>query len=117
MTLSPEDIKQFCDDYVASFVCWDLILFFHNNPGARDDVKGLASRLGRKEEDIDAAVKHLALKQVLCEAGEGVFEYAPASEVAERIGRFAVSLESTDLRLLALLHVLDKGARGRWNKG
>lgn len=116
MSLSPEEIKKFVDDYVDSFVCWDLILFYHGNPGTRDAVKGLASRLGRKERDIERGVKSLCEKQILREADADTFEYAPSPEVAEKISRFATILESADLRLLALLHVLDKEGRGRWKR-
>ena len=116
MPLSPEEIKKFVDNYVDSFVCWDLILFYHGNPGARDDVKGLASRLGRKEKDIERGVKSLCEKKILREADADTFEYAPLPEIAEQIGQFTTILESTDLRLLALLHVLDKEGRGRWKK-
>lgn len=117
MPFSAEEIKKFVDDYVDSFVCWDLVLFYHGNPGARDDVRGLASRLGRKESDIEVEVKRLCDKKILREADADIFEYAPSPEIAERIGKFAAALESTDMRLLALLHVLDKGTRGRWKKG
>ncbi len=110
--LSPE-MESFVEKYVDSFLAWDLIVFFHQNPQAIDSSYNLSLRLGRKERDVKEALKKLVEKGVLKEKGEEnpLYIYSPLDEVREKVDQFVQSLSSRTFRLQVLSLVLKKGRR------
>ena len=47
------------DRLLSSDVKADLLALFHNNPGLTDSIDGLARRIGRAANEIEADVKEL----------------------------------------------------------
>jgi hypothetical protein len=45
-------VTQFVECHVRSLLAWDILVFFHRNPDAVLDCAGLASRLGRRAEEV-----------------------------------------------------------------
>lgn len=107
------ELKEFVEGYVDSFVAWDLILFFYNNPEVTGDVVTLATRLGREEEAVEVAAKTLTAKGILREEAKGIFTYRLSERTAEQIKKFVSALETTDGRLSVLLCVLEKISKRR----
>jgi predicted transcriptional regulator len=54
-----EGETEMIDRLLSSDVKADLLALFHNNPGLTDRIDGLARRIGRAANDIEADVKEL----------------------------------------------------------
>jgi hypothetical protein len=108
-----EEVKEFVEGYVDSFVEWDLIVFFYSNPQIKADIPTLAARLGREEKTVRPAVKSLTAKGILREGAKGTFEYHPSGSTAIQIEKFVSALETTEGRLSVLLCVLEKISKRR----
>lgn len=106
-------LEQFIEEYLDSFVSWDLILFFHHNPGVVDGAFGLAARLGRSVENVEEALEKLEAKGVVKKKGEDsvVYFYTPDESFEEKVKLFDQALENRFLRLKILSFLLKKGVR------
>ena len=101
------ELKSFINQYVTSFLAWDLLVFFHKNPGVADVADQLAIKLGRLTDDIERAAGELAEKAVLKQE-HGIFMYEPDDKVRSRVGEFVSALDDRETRLLILTEVLQR---------
>ncbi len=109
-----DELRKFIERFVDSFVSWDLIVFFQNNPGIVDTPTGLASRLGRKEEEVRKALDGLCQKGLLRKkegGGKEVYIYSPPPHLKKVVDEFTKSLDDRSFRLRVLSYLLKKGAR------
>ncbi|HDP70124.1 MAG TPA: hypothetical protein ENN38_04860 [Actinobacteria bacterium] len=109
-----EPLERFIEEYVDSFVKWDLITYFHNNAGVFDSSHSLAVHLGRKESDIKKALRELADKNLVTEIKENggdVYQYTPSVGISEMVENFVKALEIREKRLLILTKLLRMGVR------
>lgn len=100
---------QFIDSYISSFVVWDLIVFYHQNPGVIATLPELVSCLGRKIEDVAQGVEELKNKGVIKPAAQSSYIFDPAPELREDIDHFVRLLEDRNVRLQILTSLLKKG--------
>lgn len=103
------DVHKFVEEYVDSFISWDILLFFHNNPGALESCESLSNRLGRNEDDVSVGLDVLANKGVLLTAGKGVYQSNPDPQFLNRVKAFSDALCVASTRLSILNQVLSKG--------
>jgi len=106
-----KNLKSFVRTYVNSLASWAIIVFYHQNPGVRDRVTDLAMHLGRRESDIEVAVKELTQKGLLTQEDDdddAVFIYKPDSSLRTQVESFVSALDVRDLRLWMLSEVLEK---------
>ena len=104
----PEGVHSFVDDYVVSFVSWDILLYFHRNADAIETPSSLASRLGRRQRDIEAEISRLVEKGVLTPVNGDTFRHAPAPALARQIEAFSDALNVASSRMTILSQVLGK---------
>jgi hypothetical protein len=98
---------QFVEHHVRSLLTWDILVFFHRNPDAVLDADGLASRLGRRVEEIEPEIEALCNGQILQCAG-GLIRYKPTPEQRETIGKFVEACQDRGRRLALIALVLHK---------
>jgi len=89
---------------------WDILVFFDRNPDTELDEAGLASRLGRQQEEIGPEV------DALCDAGilqctGGLIRYKPTSELREQVGEFVEACQDRGRRLALIALVLQRISR------
>ncbi|HAW59964.1 MAG TPA: hypothetical protein DCW86_00640 [Actinobacteria bacterium] len=115
LTHLDKDVQKFVGDYIDCFICWDLFVFFSQNPGARDTARSLAEHLGRSEEDVEKALKFLVNKGVvvkeITQIGDSqaeTYSYHPAPEVSDCVEKFVECLTKREKRLAVLTEVLKK---------
>jgi hypothetical protein len=101
------DLRNFINQYVTSFLAWDLIVFFHKNPGANGPADELAGQLGRRAEDIEQAARELVGKAVLA-CDDSIFMYAPSNDTRLLVDRFVQAINTREKRLLILTEVLKR---------
>jgi hypothetical protein len=100
-------IMNFVDQYVRSLLTWDILVFFHRNPDAVLDMEGLASRLGRRVDELAPEVDELTHDKILSQAG-GLIRYRPSPEMRETIGKFVEACQERGRRLALIALVLHK---------
>jgi len=108
-----EDMKNFIDAYIPSFIAWDLIVFFEANPEIRSTAANLSTYLGRLEADVEKEIRALVERGILKEErGERIlYSYCPPTPLREKIREFVSMLEIREKRLLILSLLLQKGAK------
>lgn len=106
------ELEAFVNNYVDTFVAWDLLALYHKNPRLKDTVSQLAQRLGRKEEDVEDGVKQLTKKGILTavQSASPLYTYDPPAELRQKIDKFVAALDVRETRLLILSLILQKGA-------
>jgi hypothetical protein len=103
-------VTQFVEHHVRSLLAWDIIVFFHRNPDAVLDAAGLASRLGRREEELVPEIEMLEAARILQCAG-GLIRYRPAAEVHGQVGAFVDACQDRGRRLALIALVLHRIGR------
>jgi len=100
-------VTQFVERHVRSLLAWDIIVFFHRNPDAVLDAQGLASRLGRRVEEIEPEVESLSAAHILQSAG-GLIRYRPVAEVRGQVSGFVDACQDRGRRLALIALVLHR---------
>lgn len=92
---------------MSSLLAWDILVFFHRNPDAVLDVEGLASRLGRRVEEIEPEVEALSDGRILQCAG-GLIRYRPPADVRVQVSEFVEACQDRGRRLALIALVLHR---------
>jgi len=100
-------VTRFVDRYVRSLLTWDVLVFFHRNPDAVLDRDGLATRLGRRVEEIQPEVDDLCRGHILQCAG-GLVRFQPEGEMRASVDGFVAACQERDKRLALIALVLQK---------
>ncbi len=102
------DLHSFIEQYVDSFIKWDLVAYFHYNAGARGTPEEIAGKLGRKTEEIKEALETLDAKGLLSHEGDSgdVYFYQASSDLKDKVTCFCEALEDRDKRLEILAKLL-----------
>lgn len=107
-------LDEFVDAHVNSFIKWDLLVFFHENPGSTGTPVAIATRLGRRSDEVSSAMADLADSGILhrIPGEDSVFGFAAEGVKAPLVTEFIAALDSREHRLQILTKLLRLGARG-----
>jgi hypothetical protein len=100
-------VTQFVELHVRSLLAWDILVFFHRNPDAVLDAQGLASRLGRRVEEVQPEIASLCEGRILQCAG-GLIRYRPSAEMKVQVGEFVEACQDRGRRLALIALVLHR---------
>ncbi len=100
-------VTQFVECHVRSLLAWDILVFFHRNPDASLDCAGLASRLGRRVEEVEPEIDALCEGRILQRSG-GLIRYKPSNEVRAQVGEFVDACQDRGRRLALIALVLHR---------
>jgi hypothetical protein len=100
-------LSRFVDTHVRSLVGWEILLFFHKHPEAVLDVPALASRLGRRPDDIAEDVESLCRSDILSCKG-GLVRFAAAGDTGRDVDRFADACSDRAMRMALVAQVLER---------
>lgn len=106
--MDPE-LLDFLHTYVDSFVKWDLLHFFHENPHTIDTVENIARYAGRDPEIVERALNDLTQRQLLEETPMGgmvVYSLTTAPEKREKLDRFIQASHDRQFRVKAVFHMV-----------
>lgn len=107
--LGPEAI-EFVERHVSTLLAWDILVFFHRNPDAVLDADGLASRLGRRLDEIEPEIEALCDGRILQCAG-GLIRYRPTADLRRSVGEFVEACQDRGRRLALIALVLHRIGR------
>lgn len=100
-------ISRFADRYVRSLLTWDVLVFFSRNKDAVLDIEGLASRLGRRVEELRPEIDELCRDRILQRAG-GLVRYGPSPDMGDLVDGFVLACQERGQRLALIALVLRK---------
>ena len=106
-------LLEFLQTKVNSFVKWDLVRFFHDNPHTTDTADNIARYAGRSVETIRAELAELARDGVLEENQLDdmiVYSLVPDRQTRELLERFVKASDDRQFRVKAIYHII-RGTR------
>ncbi len=102
-------LLQFLQAKIDSFVKWDLIRFFHDNPYTTDTAENIARYAGRSVETIRNDLAELAESSVLEENELGdliVYSLSRDPEIRDLMEKFVEASSDRQFRVKAIYHII-----------
>ena len=102
-------LLDFIERKVNTFVKWDLIRFFHDNPHAMDTAENIAGYIGRDVRRIDADFVSLVEAGVLElqeKSGKHIYRLSNDTAVRELINQFVTACHDRSFRVKAINHMV-----------
>jgi hypothetical protein len=102
-------LLDFLKTQVNSFVKWDLVRFFHNNPNTADTAENVARYAGRDPVAIEQELVELAESGVLRRETIGemaVYSLATDQEMRDLIDQFVLACDDRQFRVKAIYHII-----------
>jgi hypothetical protein len=106
-------LLEFLQNKVNSFVKWDLIRFFHDNPHTTDTADNIARYAGRGVEAIRTELAELTQDGVLEENQLGdmvVYSLATDPQIRRLLEQFVKASDDRQFRVKAIYHII-RGTR------
>jgi hypothetical protein len=94
---------------INSFIKWDLVRFFHENPHTTDTADSIARYTGRDVRTVEPELVQLARDGVLEMedlSGMRVFTFATDPDMRELISSFIQACDDRQFRVKAIYHVI-----------
>jgi hypothetical protein len=102
-------LLDFLKHQVNSFVKWDLVRFFHENPNTTDTADNIARYAGRDPAAIEQELAALAKSGVLERETVGdltIYSMAGDQEMRDLIEQFVVACNDRQFRVKAIYHII-----------
>jgi hypothetical protein len=102
-------LLDFLREKVNSFVKWDLVRFFHDNPHAADTAESIARFTGRDVRTIEDELGGLVAANVLQQrdvSGVKIYTLVQDPAMRELINRFVLACDDRQFRVKAIYHVI-----------
>jgi hypothetical protein len=101
--------KQFLQTKVNSFIKWDLVRFFHDNPYTTDTAENIAQFVGRDAKivlrELDGLVKSEVLRTESV-SGQRIYRLSDSEEIRRLIREFVAACHSREFRVKAINQVM-----------
>lgn len=102
-------LLRFLRETINSFVKWDLIRFFHDNPYTTDTAQNIARYAGRTDQAIRNDLAELAESGVLVESELGdmtVYSLTEDPGMRELLDDFVRASDDRQFRVKAIYHII-----------
>jgi hypothetical protein len=110
--MDPE-VLEFLKTTVNSFIKWDLVIFFFENPHTTDTIDNIARYIGRDAVVIKSDLEDLVRSGVLEQHSAGnltVYSLTKDAQVLEKIKHFVSASDDRQFRVKAIYHLI-RGTR------
>ena len=102
-------LLDFVKTKVNSFIKWDLVRFFHENPHTADTVENIAKYAGRNvtavEPELEELVDSGIMKKTLL--GEtSIYSLVIDEEMRDLVDKFIMACEDRHFRVKAVYHII-----------
>jgi hypothetical protein len=102
-------LLEFIQTRVNSFIKWDLMRFFHDNPHTADTADSIARYTGRDARIVEPELLQLARDDVLDVeelAGMRIYTLVDDRDVRDLIAAFIQACDDRQFRVKAIYHVI-----------
>lgn len=102
-------LLDFVKTKVNSFIKWDLVKFFHENPYTADTVENIAKYAGRSptavEPELNALVdSHIMQKDVV--KNTAIYSLSTNEAIRSLIKEFVIACDDRHFRVKAVYHII-----------
>jgi hypothetical protein len=102
-------LLDFVKTKVNSFIKWDLIRFFYENPNTTDSVDNIARYAGRNMAAVEPELEELVNSGVMEKRyidNLAVYSLAADDEMRKLVGEFILACEDRHFRVKAVYHII-----------
>jgi hypothetical protein len=102
-------LLDFIKNKVNSFIKWDLVRFFHDNPNTTDTADNIARYAGRDVAAIETELSELVSAEVLEQQRVGeytVYLLASNPDTRRLIRSFVAACDDRQFRVRAIYHII-----------
>jgi DNA-binding transcriptional regulator YhcF (GntR family) len=102
-------LLDFIKHGVNSFIKWDLVRFFYENPNTTDSVENIAKYAGRNTAAVQSELEELVESGVMeMQLVEGIPVYSLTSdeEIRRLVDEFISACEDRHFRVKAVYHII-----------
>jgi hypothetical protein len=102
-------LLDFVKTKVNSFIKWDLVRFFHENPHTADTVENIAKYAGRNVSAVEPELEDLVENGIMAKSTMSdttIFMLGTDEEMRSLIDRFIVACEDRHFRVKAVYHII-----------
>ena len=106
--MDPE-VLEFLKTTVNSFIKWDLVIFFFENPHTTDTIENVARYIGRDAAVIKFDLEDLVRAGVLDQHASGaltVYSLTKDEQIREKIKHFVSASDDRQFRVKAIYHLI-----------
>jgi len=105
----PEDLLDFVKTKVNSFIKWDLVRFFQENPHTIDTVENIAKYAGRSLSAVAPELEDLEANGIMSRSlvnDQVVYYLTEDDMMRDLIDRFIAACEDRHFRVKAVYHII-----------
>lgn len=105
----PQDLLDFVKTKVNSFIKWDLIRFFHENPHTIDTVENIAKYAGRSLSAVAPELEELEVNGIMSRSlvnDQAVYYLTEDQIMRDLVDRFIAACEDRHFRVKAVYHII-----------
>jgi hypothetical protein len=102
-------LLDFVKSKINSFIKWDLVRFFHENPNTADTVENIAKYAGRNSAAVKPELEDLVESGVMQKRevqGTYIYSLDNADDMRELVDRFIQACEDRHFRVKAVYHII-----------
>lgn len=102
-------LLDFVKNKVNSFIKWDLVRFFHENPNTADSVENIAKYAGRNATAVKPELEELVEAGVMQKQLVGeipIYRLADDAEMRRLVDDFITACEDRHFRVKAVYHII-----------
>ncbi len=108
--VSETQLLDFVRAKVDSFIKWELVRFFHDNPFAADTADNIARFAGRDPRIVEQGLQELVTSGLLEASTAGtvrIYRYGKDQQARDLIGSFVLACDDRDFRVRAINQVIE----------
>lgn len=102
-------LLDFVKTKVNSFIKWDLVRFFHENPNTADSVENIAKYAGRNVSAVAPELEDLVNSGIMKKSVLGdtpIFTLAADNDMRNLVDEFIMACEDRHFRVKAVYHII-----------
>ena len=102
-------LLDFIKAKVNSFIKWDLVRFFYENPNTADTVENIAKYAGRNATAVKPELENLVESGVMEKRemeGTSIYSLAANQQMRDLVDRFILACEDRHFRVKAVYHII-----------
>lgn len=109
MTDMDPELLAFLETYVDSFIKWELLRFFCENPHTMDTAENIARYAGWSAQDIEPELEGLTHYGIIQEKTVGeikIYVLNPDEKLREKLEKFTQASNDREFRRKAIYHLV-----------
>ena len=102
-------LLDFVKAKVNSFIKWDLVRFFYENPNTADTVENIAKYAGRNAAAVEPELEEMVESGVMQKReveGTVIYSLAENEDMRELVDQFILACDDRHFRVKAVYHII-----------